>query len=138
MTSAGIYLVTLRNSEPISVNAHDPRMAERCIKVTSANCKIGRARNFTARERGYFKTFGSDNVVFRPIAFTAQLVIAERAVKVALLPWRMVSLANRRTEWLAGIASEEAEMRALEALCIAGIEWTQPAADYALSRPISR
>jgi len=138
VTSSGIYLVTLKNSEPISVNAHDPRMADRCIKVTSANCKIGKAKDFATRERNYFKTFGSANVVFRPIAVTAQLVIAERAVKAALLPWRMVSLAKRRTEWLAGIPSTEAETRALEALRIAGIEWTRPVADYAPSLPISR
>lgn len=128
MIATGIYLVTLKNNEPISVNAHDPRMADRCIKVTSANCKIGKAKNFAARERNYFKTFGSANVVFRPIAFTTQLVIAERAVKTALLPWRMVSLARRRTEWLAGIAPADAETRALEALRSAGIDWTQPGA----------
>jgi len=138
MTTTGIYIVTLRNSEPISVNAHDPRMANRCIKVTSANCKIGKAKNFAARERNYFKTFGSINVIFRPIALTTQLVIAERAVKAALLPWRMVSLAKRRTEWLAGIAPVEAEARALAALHDAGIDWTQPVAGYAPSRPISR
>jgi hypothetical protein len=39
MTS-GLYIVTLRNDEPISVNANDPRIADKAIKVTRANCRV--------------------------------------------------------------------------------------------------
>jgi hypothetical protein len=122
-----MYIVTLKNRAPISVNAQDPRMADRCIKVTCVNCKVGKAKSFAARERNYFKTFGEDNVVFRPIAFATDLVAAERAVLAALSRWRILSGAKRKTEWLVGIAPSDAEARALEALRNAGIAFTLPA-----------
>lgn len=124
MNSTGMYIVTLRNSEPISVNAQDPRMADRCIKVTSANCKVGKAKSFEARERNYFKTFGQANVVFRPIAITDQLVVAEKAVLTALRQWRIRSNAGRMTEWLAGISAADAQALALDALRDARIIFT--------------
>jgi hypothetical protein len=65
--TARLYLVTLLNTLPISVNAHDARMAHRCIHVTRVNCKVGKARRLEFRERNYAKTFVSHNVVFRPI-----------------------------------------------------------------------
>ena len=65
---SGIYLVTLLNEIPISVNAHDPRIAHKGIKVDKTNCKIGKAKNLEAREKNYFKTFKEDNVNFRLLA----------------------------------------------------------------------
>ena len=123
-----MYIVTLKNSMPISVNAQDPRISDHCIKVTSANCKVGKAKSFEFRERNYFKTFGQANVVFRPIALTDQLVVAERAVLAALLQWRVIGSSRRRTEWLAGISAAEAEARALQALRNAGIAFALPPA----------
>ena len=38
--TSGLYIVTLRNDEPISVNANDPRIADKAIKVTRANCRL--------------------------------------------------------------------------------------------------
>lgn len=38
---SGIYLATLYNDEPISVNANDRRVADRAIKVHKRNCKVG-------------------------------------------------------------------------------------------------
>ena len=91
---SGIYIVTLNNEEPISVNANDPRIAHKAIKVTRTNCKFGKARNLKAREKYYFKTFGEHNVNFmqfgrngnpkgdggdvRPLVHTAQPTAARR------------------------------------------------------------
>ena len=38
----GLYIVTLNNDQPISVNAHDPRHAQRAIRVTKEHCQCGR------------------------------------------------------------------------------------------------
>ncbi len=46
-TISGIYIVTLNNSEPISVNADDPRYAQTSIKVTRHNCKFGKAESIS-------------------------------------------------------------------------------------------
>jgi hypothetical protein len=43
MALSGIYIVTLNNPHPISVNANDRRVADRAIKVTKDNCKVGKA-----------------------------------------------------------------------------------------------
>ena len=65
---SGVYIVSLNNTSPISVNAHDARIAHKCIKVDMTNCKIGKAKNLEAREKNYFKTFKEDNVNFRVLA----------------------------------------------------------------------
>jgi len=126
MSDVGIYLVTLTNEHPISVNAQDPRMADQCIKVTRVNCKVGKAKSFRARERNYWKTFGAQYVTFRPIALTEELHGAERAILHALLHWRVRSESQRRTEWLEGISPFEAEQIALAALRTAGIAFSLP------------
>ena len=116
MLGSGIYIVMLTNKLPISVNAHDRRITERCIKVTAANCKVGRAKNFLARERNYWRTFGKEHVRFRPIALIANPGIAERAILAALGEWRIRGQSGRQTEWLAGISPEDAEQIAVEAM----------------------
>lgn len=68
MPESGIYIVTLTNRHPISVNAQNRTLAERCISVTSANCKVGMARSFRVRERNYWRTFGQQHVTLHPIA----------------------------------------------------------------------
>ena len=67
---SGLYIVTLNNTRPISVNANDPRIADQAIKVTNANCKFGKAQSLKAREKNYFGVFGEHNVNFTPIALT--------------------------------------------------------------------
>ena len=52
---SGVYIVSLNNTSPISVNAHDPRIAHKCIKVDRTNCRIGKAKILEAREKNYFK-----------------------------------------------------------------------------------
>ena len=41
---SGIYIVTLNNEEPISVNAQDQRIAHKAIKVTKANTHVMRGQ----------------------------------------------------------------------------------------------
>jgi len=126
MFDFGIYIVTLTNTHPISVNAQDQRMADRCIKVTCANCKVGKAKSFIARRRNYHKTFGADHVQFRPIAYTQDLQLAERVVLSALSKWRVRGHTRRLTEWLEGISAIDAEHLALAALQAAGIAFSMP------------
>jgi len=121
INDVGLYLVTLTNVEPISVNAQDPRMGDRCLKVSLLNCKIGKANSFAYRKRNYCKTFGEQHVQFRPIAYTDEPRAAERVIMRALLEWRLRSPAGRRTEWLGGITADEAERVVLAALRGAGI-----------------
>ena len=104
---SGIYIVTLNNSEPISVNANDPRVAEKAIKVTKANCKFGKARSLKAREKNYFKVFGEHNVNFMPIALIEDIAIAEKAVLTRLDCYRIRGTTGRKNEWLEGIDAND-------------------------------
>jgi hypothetical protein len=102
---SGIYIVTLNNDEPISVNENDPRIAHKAIKVTKANCKVGKARSLKAREKNYFKTFGESNVNFWPIAYLENFAQAEKAILSSLDRYRMRGRTGRKNEWLEGIDS---------------------------------
>lgn len=104
---SGIYIVTLNNSEPISVNAHDSRIAHKTIKVTKANCKFGKAKVLRGREKNYFKTFGEHNVNFMPVALIEDFAHAEKAVLARLNQFRMRGRTGRKNEWLEGITAEE-------------------------------
>ncbi len=123
MTASGLYIVTLRNIEPVSVNAHDARIAQRCILVNRDNCKIGKARDLASRERSYWRTFGREQVCFRPIALLDDIKCAERVVLDELSAWRLRGSTGRRNEWLAGISATDAERRALAALGASGIAY---------------
>ena len=104
---SGIYIVTLNNSEPISVNANDLRHADTAIKVTKANCKFGKARSLEARKKSYFKTFGEHNVNFMPVALIEDIALAEKAVLARLDGYRIRGIAGRKNEWLEGIDANE-------------------------------
>src|SRR5690606_974066 len=116
----------LNNEEPISVNAHDPRIAHRCIHVSRANCKVGKAQNLARRRANYIRTFGVGIVNFRPIALTHDIGRAERLVLGALLAWRIRGRTGRRNEWLVGISPAEAERLALATLDDARIPYVLP------------
>lgn len=117
MNDSGLYLVTLNNLAPISVNAHDRRLADKCIEVTRDHCKFGKARSFSARHANYCKTFGAHNVNFRHLASLVDIRRAESLVLKRLLPWRIPGRSvRRRTEWLAGIATAEVERIVFEVL----------------------
>ncbi len=116
MEISGLYIVTLSNQKPASVNAQDRRIADRCLEVNFENCKVGKAKNLHSRERNYWRTFGRTFVSFDTIVLTEYLSDAERSVLAALLPWRVCSPSGRRTEWLVGIEPQKAVTLALAAL----------------------
>ena len=104
---SGIYIVTLNNSEPISVNANDPRVAHKAIRVTKANCKFGKAESLKGREKNYFKTFDEQNVNFKSVALVKDITHAEKAVLARLDRYRMRGRTGRKNEWLEGIGSQD-------------------------------
>ncbi|HET7921475.1 MAG TPA: GIY-YIG nuclease family protein, partial [Gammaproteobacteria bacterium] len=120
MKQAGLYIVTLNNAVPISVNANDPRIASKCITVTSANCKFGKAKNLATRSKNYESVFGPENVNFFPIVTLENIAAAERAVLDRLSQWRVRGNSGRKNEWLVGISSFEVEHIVLETLTKAG------------------
>jgi hypothetical protein len=120
---SGIYIVTLNNSEPISVNVNDPRVADKAIKVTKANCKFGRARSLKARERNYFRVFGEHNVTFMPIALIDDFALAEKAVLARLNCHRMRGRTGRKNEWLEGIDAKDVLEIVLHTLDDLGISY---------------
>jgi hypothetical protein len=67
--------VALNNEEAISVNANDPRIAARCIRVNKRHCKLGKARDLSARRRNYEKVFGPHT---RRLAIVSESVNAKR------------------------------------------------------------
>ncbi len=78
---SGLYLVTLRNDEPIAVKRGDPRHEQLCIRVAREHCKFGKARDFAARERGYVRVFGAEHVRFSPLFRVDELARAERRLR---------------------------------------------------------
>lgn len=128
MSDVGLYIVTLNNDEPISVNANDHRIAHKCICVSRLNCKFGKAKSLSRRRDNYFKVFGPHNVNFRPIALTQDIGLAERAVLKALGAWRVRGTTGRKNEWLVGITDSEVESIAIGALAAAGISFVLPGA----------
>jgi gamma-glutamylcyclotransferase (GGCT)/AIG2-like uncharacterized protein YtfP len=126
MLDPGLYIVTLTNEEAISVNANDPRIAHRCIRVSRLNCKFGKAKHLARRRDDYRKVFGAGNVVFRPIALMDQIDAAERLVLRALGAWRIRGNTGRRNEWLVGIESADVERIALDVLRSSGLAFEPP------------
>jgi hypothetical protein len=107
--NSGLYIVTLNNCEPISVNANDPRIADKSIKVTRANCKFGKAKNLNAREKNYFKTFGKHNVNFKVLVKLDDIQLAEKAVLKNLDNFRVRGRTARKNEWLENIDPDKVE-----------------------------
>lgn len=116
MKTSGLYIVSLNNVEPISVNANDPRIADRCIKVNRENCKFGKATNLEYRRRNYEKVFGRENVNFWAIAALEAISAAEKAVLARLSEHRMRGHSGRKNEWLEGIVPAELEVLILSTL----------------------
>jgi hypothetical protein len=122
----GLYIVTVDCDEPISVNASDQRIADRCIAITRANCKFGRAKNLLARYRSYQKTFAPHQVIFRVVALLEDINAAEAACVSKLKPWRMRGRTGRLNEWLSTIDPSEVERMAIEALRELRFEFYRP------------
>lgn len=120
---SGLYLVTLNNEEPISVNANDPRVADKAIKVTKANCKFGRTKNLAVREKGYCKVFGEHNVNFKPLVQLEETDIAEKAILNCLDNHRIRGRTGRKNEWLENINPETVEATVFSTLKKTGIKY---------------
>lgn len=102
--NSGLYIVTLNNTEPIHVNAQDPRDKGRSITVTKVNCKFGKARDFERRKRNYYKTFGKQNVNFFPIVAMEEI---ECIILKELDQFRIKGSSGRKTEWLENTSYEQ-------------------------------
>ncbi len=109
LPKSGLYIVTLKNSHPISVNANDIRIADRAIKVTSDNCKFGKAKVLAVRKRNYEKTFGHEHVNFKPLVLLENIKEAEAIILKELDEYRVRGRTGLKNEWLAGIAPEQVE-----------------------------
>lgn len=120
---SGLYIVTLNNDEPISVNAQDPRIAGKAIKVTKSNCKFGMAKDLEARRKNYYKTFGEINVNFKPIVRLADIHAAEKVVLSALDKYRVRGSTGRKNEWLEGVKPQSVVAIALYHIEQSGIEY---------------
>lgn len=101
--ASGLYIVTLNNYLPISVNANDPRVADKAIKVTRANCKVGKAKNLARRASNYTRVFGLDNTNFHAIALTSDIDMVEHSILSRLEPYRILGRTGRKNEWLHSI-----------------------------------
>jgi hypothetical protein len=122
-TTAGVYIVTLNNEHPISVNAHDPRVADRAIKVTRLNCKFGKARNLAARKLNYEKTFKSENVNVFAFAEVEDIATVERKVLARLQKFRLRGSTGRTNEWLVDITPTEVEAAIIAVLNEGGFQY---------------
>jgi hypothetical protein len=122
----GLYIVTVDCDEPISVNAGDLRIADRCITIKRHNCKFGRAKNLRTRFRNYRKTFAPHNVIFRVIALLDDVTAAEAACAAKLKSWRMRGRTGRLNEWLSGISPDEAGRIVVATLSTSGFDFRHP------------
>ena len=104
---AGLYIVSLKNDDPISVNANDPRIADKAIKVTKANCKFGKAKNLARRKKNYDKVVGQHNVTFKPLVIMEEIDEAEKAILKMLGEYRIRGRTGRKNEWLENINPSE-------------------------------
>lgn len=121
---SGLYIVTVDCDQPISVNASDLRIADRCITINRENRKFGRAKNLRARFRSYQKTFHPHQVNFKVVALLEAINAAETACARRLSTWRVRGRTGRPNEWLAGISVEQVEALVLETLIAQGFSFT--------------
>lgn len=120
---SGLYIVTLNNEHPISVNAQDPRIAHKAIKVTKENCKFGKAKVLEGRRKNYYKTFGEENVNYFPIVLMVDIEVAEKVILSKLNDHRMRGRTGRRNEWLEGIDPNQVLEIAISALDELDVEY---------------
>jgi hypothetical protein len=104
---SGLYIVTLNNDLPISVNANDKRIADKCIHVNKLNCKFGKAKCLHRRQNNYYKVFGKENTNYQPIVLLEEISLAEKLILKRLLDYRLRGQSGRLNEWLFNITTEE-------------------------------
>lgn len=105
--NSGLYVVTLNNSQLISANADDKRIAHKALKVNKENCKFGKAVNLEKRKHNYFKTFGQENINFTPIVALSEVDIAEKEILKQLYQYRLTSPSGYLTEWMKGVDADK-------------------------------
>ena len=134
---SGIYLVTLNNEHPISVNAQDKRIADKVIKVTKENCKIGKAVDLARREKNYYRTFGEEYVNFNCLAILEEIAIVEKLIMARLDQYRIRGNSGKKNEWLTNISADEAKRTAIKAIEESGVsfEWCHEALKYISMNP---
>lgn len=123
----GLYIVTVDCDEPISVNVSDARIADRCITITKANCKFGRAKNLRSRFRSYQKTFRPHDVTFRVVALLDDINAAEAACAMQLKQWRVRGRTGRLNEWLVNIKPDQVKAVVIETLTNSKFVFKEPA-----------
>jgi T5orf172 domain-containing protein len=125
MTS-GIYIVTLHSDVLVPVT-QDRRYPD-CADVNSANVKVGKARDFSVRERDYRKDFGADKFSFKVVAVTSSTDIqaAETAVLRRLRRYRKLSPKGGMMDWLETITLADAIAEIYKALTDARISYVVP------------
>ncbi|MFU2487151.1 hypothetical protein [Thauera sp. WH-1] len=125
-THGGLYLVTLNNETPISVNAGDHRVAQRAIQVRRGDIKVGKSEHLTKRHGNYVRNFGRDHVNFSVLAYIpggkSDRDRAESVVFECFRPFRIRGTTGRLNEWMNGVSASDARAMALEALRDSGIE----------------
>ena len=116
LNNSDLYIVTLNNIKPISVNANDPRKAKKSIKVTKENCKFGKAKDLVKREKNYISTFGIENVNYFPIIKVSEIDLIEKIILKHLDNYRIKGRTGIKNEWLHTITPAEVENIVIEVL----------------------
>lgn len=122
----GIYIVSLKNKEFISVNNHDIRRKDKSIKVNYLNCKIGESKKLQKRKEDYFLTFGETNVEFEIIAFVNNAKTLEKSILNELKSFQIISKFGKRNEWLKGITPKEVKEIATDHLYWSNLKFELP------------
>ena len=120
---SGLYIVTLRNEVPISVNAHDKRHAHKAITVTCDNCKFGKAEDLDRRKKNYDRTFGAEHVKFHVVATLTEIKRAELEILKKLDKYRIKGKTGRKNEWLEKISPTEVLIIIVETLKCLNVEY---------------
>jgi len=117
---SGLYIVTLTNMHPISVN---PRIADKAIRVTKENCKFGKAKVLEKSRNNYYKTFGEEYVNFTPIVAVNEIELAEKAILKELDDYRIIGNTGIKSEWLDSVVANEVERIIIDCLNKLKIEY---------------
>lgn len=113
--SSGIYVALLLTDRLMPVT-RDPRYVDHCARVNNKNVKVGKARNFSTREKNYWSDFDPENVEFIPIASLADIQGAETAILRRLDAYRVISPKGGKMDWLERIEADAVVKAAYDVL----------------------
>ena len=77
--SPGIYVARVISTIPMPVT-RDKRYVDICARIDISNVKVGKAKNFSVRQKNYWKDFDEENVIFIPLAILENIQQAETAI----------------------------------------------------------